>query len=95
MTTQKDQDASRKTQQQEVDQNYEAFKKRLPELLKSEAGRFALMHNQEVIACFDTSRDALQAGRKLFASKHFSIQEITRQAVDLGYFSHASVLRTI
>ena len=95
MTTQKDQNASRKTQQQEVDQNYEAFKKKLPDLLKSEAGRFALMHNQKVVACFDTSRDALQAGRKLFEGKPFSVQEITTQAVDLGYFSHVGILRTV
>ncbi|MDE2914261.1 MAG: hypothetical protein OXL68_15195 [Paracoccaceae bacterium] len=84
-----------KTQQEEVDRNYEAFKKVLPELVKTDAKRFALMHDKEVVACFDTSRDALQAGQKLFEGQHFSIQEITMQAVDLGYFSHAGFLRAV
>ncbi len=84
-----------RTQQEEVDRNYEAFKAKLPELIKTDANRYALMRDRKVVACFDTSRDALQAGQKLFEGKRFSIQKITRQTVDLGYFSHAGVLWTV
>lgn len=80
--------------QQEVDGNYEAFKAFLPELLKTDANRFALMHNRQVIACFDTSRDAIEAGQKMVDGP-FSIQEVTDRSVDLGYFSHAGVFRTV
>ena len=83
------------TQQQQVDQNYEAFKEILAQLMKTDAHRFALIHNQKVIACFDTSRDAMQAGRKLLNGKLFSVQEVTEESVDLGYHSHVSLLRTI
>ena len=86
---------SRQRQQREVDRNYEAFKTKLPELMKTDANRFALMHDREVVACFDTSRDASQAGKRLFENQCFSIQKVTAEPVDLGYFSHASVLRPV
>lgn len=76
-------------QQQEVERNYESFKARLPDLLKTDANRFALMRDGAIIACFDTNRDALEAGRALFSDEPFSIQEVTNRPVDLGYFSHA------
>ena len=78
-------------QQREVDRNYEAFEGMLSELLKTDAGRTALMRDGKVIACFDTDRDAVEAGRAMFADRRFSIQEITDVPVDLGYFSHAGV----
>ena len=82
-------------QQQEVDRNYEAFKKMLPGLLKSNPGRTALMRDGEVIACFDTDRDAIEAGRTFFKDRRFSIQEITRRRVDLGYFSRAGIFGAV
>ena len=82
-------------QQKEVDRNYEAFKQMLSELMESDAGRFALLHNRELVACFDTNRDALQSGEKLLEDKPFSVQKITRKPVDLGYFSHARILGAV
>lgn len=83
------------SQQQEVDRNYEAFKEMLPDLLRTDENRFALMNDRKVVACFDTSRDAMQAGRALLGGKRFSVQEITRRPIDLGYFSHARILRAV
>ncbi len=83
------------TQQAEVDQNYEVFKQMLPDLLQSDENRFALMHHGELITCFDTNRDALQAGKKLLEGKLFSVQKVTKQSVDLGYFSHAGIIGPI
>ena len=84
-----------KTQQQEVDQNYEAFEDLLPELMETDRNRFALMHNRKVMACFDTSRDAMQAGRKLLKGKLFSVQQVTSKTVDLGYYSHVGVFGAV
>lgn len=84
-----------KTQQDEVDQNYEAFKAMLPDLLKTNENKFALMHNREILACFDTSQDAIKAGHTLLEGKRFSVQEVTCKSVDLGYFSHARILRMV
>ncbi len=77
--------------QQEVDKNYEAFKEKLDELIMTDQNRYALMHDGEVIACFDTARDALKAGQKLYGDA-FSIQEITDRPIDLGYLSHVGNL---
>ena len=81
-------------QQKEVDHNYEAFKRMLPQLLEKNAGRFALMQNREIINIFDTSDDAFTAGSS-FLEGNFSVQEITIRCVQLGYFSHASIFRNV
>ncbi len=75
--------------QQEVDQNYEAFQKVLPGLMRQSPGKWALLHNKEVEAVFDTAMDACTAGEKLYPDKLFSVQEISEQIVDLGWYSHA------
>lgn len=81
--------------QREVDRNYEAFKGMLPNLLETDPNRFALLRHGELITCFDTSRDAVEAGRKMFDDELFSVQEITSESIDLGFFSHAGILRTV
>ena len=48
------------------------------------------MHNSELIACFDTNRDAQQAGKKFLTGNPFSIQKITEKSVNLGIFSHTA-----
>ncbi len=95
MNTVADQETEKIDQQTEVDRNYESFREKLPDLLKTDANRFALMRRREVVACFDTSRDALEAGSKLYKDGRFSVQEITNRTVDLGYFSRAGILRTV
>ena len=86
---------AKNTQQLEVDKNYKAFKNLLSELIMTDEGRYALMHKSELIACFDTNRDAQQSGEKLLKGKPFSIQKITEKPVDLGIFSHAKFLGSI
>ncbi len=85
--------AKNRTQQEEVDRNYKVFKNMLDDLMKSDNGRFALFHDAELIACFDTNRDAKQAADKLIGNKPYSVQKITSKKVDLGYFSHAGIVR--
>lgn len=75
--------------QAEVDKNFEAFQTLLPELLKEQAGRYALMRHQKLVACFDTAKDAMTAGQTMFEDDIFSIQQITEATVDLGFFSRA------
>ena len=51
--------------QQEVDRNYEAFQKILPQLMKKNPGKWALPHEGNVEAGFDTASDAYTVGGKL------------------------------
>jgi hypothetical protein len=70
--------------------NYEVFRQKLPELLVAHPGKFALMHDGEIVEFFDTAHDAYVAGKKLFEAPHpFSVQEIIDPPANLGFFSHA------
>src|SRR5579872_6961957 len=73
----------------EVKRNYEAFRQKLPDLLQTHRGKFALMHAAEIAEFFDTAGDAYKVGTKNYGAGNFSIQEVTDSAVDLGFFTHA------
>ena len=77
------------THQAEVDRNFAAFNKLLPELLKSHPGKLALMHDGNVVDFFDTLSDAVRFGVVKFGDHNFSVQEVTRQTVNLGFHSYA------
>ena len=74
--------------QETVDANYKAFTRKLPELLKTHAGEFALLRNGEVDSFFPSARKAAQHGENIFDDGLFSVQEVTSEVVDLGWFSH-------
>jgi len=73
----------------EVSRNYDAFVEKLPQLLATHRGKFALMHDARVVEFFDTPGDAFRAGQRLYKDQNFSIQEVTEAPVDLGFFSYA------
>jgi hypothetical protein len=77
------------SQQEQVKINYEAFKKLLPELLRSEAGKQALMRDEQLIATYDTLADAVTTAQAMFPDGRWSIQQITLRPVDLGFRSRA------
>ena len=78
-----------KSNETEVQRNYEAFQQKLPELLATHRGKFALMHHRDIVDFFDTAGDAYKFGVKQYGTGEFSIQEVTDSAVDLGFFTHA------
>lgn len=79
------------TMTEQIDTNYAAFVKLLPELIAANNnGRHALMRDGKVVAIFDTGRDAVVAGQLLFPTDRlFSVQAITNAPANLGYFSYA------
>jgi hypothetical protein len=76
-------------QSDQVDRNFEAFEKLLPELLQSHPGKYVVLHDTQVIDFFDTLSDAVKFGHAQFGDANFSVQEITRQNVHLGFYSYA------
>lgn len=77
-------------QNNQIDINYAAFEKELPNLIPVYRGKFALMRDGNILEFFDTARDAYVAGRKIFEQDMgFSIQEVTDIPVNLGFFSYA------
>ena len=75
--------------QTEVDANFKVFQEMLPSLLGREPNRWALMRNGECVDFFDTLRDAHITGHALYEDDLFSVQQVTADVVDLGWFSYA------
>lgn len=80
---------------QEIEQNYTAFSKKLPELLETHAGKFALLRSGDIVEFFDTARDAYVYGQREFEDGLFSVQEVNDKVIDLGWFSHAPTHTTV
>lgn len=67
-------------------QDYEAFKEKLPSLLKEHAGEFAVIHNEKIVEIFSDERGALNFARTKYGSGRFIVQEIhNRSPVPLSY----------
>ncbi len=81
----------RQNQQEEVDKNYEVFQKKIErgEIDIDLYGKFALMKGGKIIDYFDSWGDANKAGDLAFKDKLYSIQHVTDNSVNLGYYSYA------
>jgi hypothetical protein len=77
------------TRQGEVEANLQAFLAALPKIANEHRGKYALLHNGEIVGYYDTPVDAVSAGNLKYSDRMFSIQHVTDVAVDLGYYSHA------
>ncbi len=78
-----------RTKQEEVDGNYAFFQAQLPQIPPQYKDKYALIRNKKIENYFDTAPDAYKAGSQLFKDDLFSIQKVTDEAIDLGFFSHA------
>lgn len=78
-------------QKQEVDRNYDAFMRLLGSLLPERRNQWALMRDGKIIAFFDKPGDANRTGMEMFPDEIFSIQEVTDEPIDLGFWSHVAV----
>lgn len=75
--------------QKQVDENFAIFTQRLPELLQSHPGKYAVLHDRQVVEFFDTLHDAVRYGHAQFGDLNFSVQEITDQYGNLGCHTYA------
>jgi len=74
--------------QAEVEQNYDAFQRVVRDLMTDHRDQYALMRDRAIIAFFDRPGDAYRAGLERFGDERFSIQEVTDEPIDLGFYSH-------
>ena len=58
-----------------LEKELETYKRKLPELIV-DAGKFALIHGDEVIGVFGTYEDALREGYQSFKLEPFLVQQI-------------------
>lgn len=57
-------------------------------MLPDRRGQSALMRDRQVIDFFNRPGLAYSAGHARFGDDRFSIQEVTDEPIDLGFFSH-------
>ena len=75
-------------QREEVDRNYDAFMRILGSILPDHRDQLALMRDGRIIGYYETPRAALEAASERFPDGVFSIQEVTDEPIDLGFWSH-------
>jgi len=73
----------------ESERNYAAFMSQLPDLVQSHAGEFALLHAQKVVGYFGSAADAVLEGMRRFGRDAYSVQEVTDEIENLGFYSYA------
>ena len=79
-------------QQAESDNNYDFFLNEIKkdnQILKDNAGKYALLRKKQIIGFFSTWGDAYQSGTIAFRDKVFSIQEVVIDTVKLGFIGYA------
>jgi len=75
-------------QRQEVDLNYDAFVRMLGSILPEHQDQLALMRDGQIVGYFQSPREALMAAHERFPDGIFSVQEVTDEPIDLGFWSH-------
>lgn len=78
----------RDAQRRQVDHNYDAFMRMLAQLLSDHRDQYALMRDGEVVGFFARPGEAHSAGVTRYDDGLFSIQEVTDEPIDLGFWSH-------
>ena len=74
--------------EKEVSANYQYFKKMQPEWRDEHLLEFALIHHQELVAFFESEKDAINTGVRDYGWGNFSVQSVKNDPIDLGYQSH-------
>ncbi len=77
-------------QRLEVDRNYDAFTRILGSYLPRYRDQFALMRDGEIVGIYPKPGEAHRAGIDKYVDGIFSIQEITDEPIDLGFWSHVA-----
>jgi hypothetical protein len=73
----------------EIDRNYAAFKDILATLPAEVHGQYALLHDQKLDGLYLTAGDADRAGYARYQELPYSIQLVSDEPIDLGFFSYA------
>lgn len=74
----------------EIERNYAAFLDMLDRLLTSNPGQYVLLHDRKMEGVYPTAKEAGRAGYNKYKEEPFSIQLVSREPVDLGFYSYAA-----
>ena len=71
----------------QLQENWEAFKKLSEEVKTENFGRTALLHNGELVAIYNDSGDAYAIGCEKFGLGNFTIETFGIKPKSLGFFT--------
>lgn len=74
---------------QEIDANYDWFRRHIADFIEGEHGRVAVLRNAQIVGFFDSASEADVRARSAFPDGIYSLQPVLHEPVDLGFFSHA------
>ena len=73
----------------EINRNYDFFQRNLAKFLNAHAGEYALLRSGDAVSFHSGPGIAYRAGLALFPDEIFSVQKVTDEVEDLGFFSIA------
>ena len=73
-----------------IERNFFAFQSLVGKLLPVHKDWFALVHDSKIVSVHQKLSEAIAEGDQKFLDQKFSIQTVTDQPLDLGFFSHAT-----
>ena len=80
--------AEEKRHNKQVDDNFAAFNKVLPQIIGKHRGKCALMRDGEIVGFYRTFGAADRAAEKKYPDGRYSFQEVTDEPIDMGLASH-------
>ena len=72
-------------QKKQVKENFKAFQKQLPKLLKEYRGWYAIMRDKKVVAVFQSMDEGRPYARKRFPDRLYSVQPIIDKPIRIPY----------
>lgn len=82
--------------EREVDANYEAFVDRIDRLIEEgHEEQYALLHNTEIVEFHDDMGLAVSAGLARYPDHVFSVQQVTKRVMYMGFYSHVDSVEAV
>lgn len=73
----------------EIERNYAAFLDMRERLMQKAAGQYALLRDRGLQGLFKSAAEAEREGYRRFGGDNYSIQQVTSEPIDLGFYSYA------
>ncbi|MEY2943622.1 MAG: hypothetical protein RLY97_1636 [Pseudomonadota bacterium] len=77
------------TLRQEIDQNFDYFRRNLGSFLNQHPDSFVLIRHSQSIDFFESPGEAYRAGLGRFPDELFSVQRVSDEPIELGHMSFA------
>jgi len=81
--------ADRNAKCEEIEKNYQFFKRILPDIKTDHIDEVVLIRNQKIIGFYSTIVEAQIDALHKYSDNLYSVQEVRNKPVELGFFRYA------